>query len=436
MARFCMRCGAPLSPHKQFCTCCGYPVSFKSDGNRDANKRVQNPRRDERARGGLVLGVISLVVALLVIGTGVFVWMSGGIEAALARLLPQLESEPYVVSREFASLKSVEVASTTHIVPQVSDGGSAVSYQVRIKQADDLSGTFVTVDELPTVSVTGLEGFSLSDFGSLGSGTYYLGMETSAGVTLDLPPLRLGDSVSAEELPDEVEIIMPVNVEEETALSRRGKYRAFSDVLSSLTDSYGGSSLTVMKLDDEQFLVWAAGVSYAEIVDFGDGVERLVVAYCLDGSFSNSDVVEVEEGASAGDFGPKARNYRVEIYEYDLISDEVVMVCQMTPEATEEGRATLRYLKSPDNRLCLVAENQSSDANVCYGIDDVGTFGVLSQDGDALAQWPAERVYHFFSVATTQEQALNGAENGEVSCEEMAQAVNDLASRLSGLSDV
>lgn len=436
MARFCMKCGAPLSPHKQFCTRCGCPVSFKSDGNRDANKHSQNPRRGERARGGLVLGVISLVVALLVIGTGVFVWMSGGIEAALARLLPQSESEPYVVSGEFASLKSVEVASTTHIVPQVSNEGSDASYQVRIKQADDLFGAFVTVDELPTISVTRSEGFSLSDFGSLGDGTYYLGMETSSGVMLDLPPLRLGGSASSEELPEEIEIIMPANVTEEAALSRRGKYGAFSDVLSSLTDSYGEPSLTVMKLDDERFLAWVAGVSYAEIVDFGDGLERLVVVCCLDGSFADSDVVEVEEDSSVGDFGPKAKHYRVEIYEYDLLADEAVMVCQMTPETTEEGRATLRYLKSPDNRLCLVAENQSSDANVCYGIDDVGTFGVLPQDTDALAQCPAERVYRFFGVAATQEQALEGSENSEVSCEKMAQAVNDLTSRLEGLSDV
>lgn len=102
-----------------------------------------------------------------------------------------------------------------------------------------------------------------------------------------------------------------------------------------------------------------AGVSYAGLIDFGDGVERLVVMYCLDGKFAESDAVEVGEDDSAQDFGPEVANYRVEIYEYDLIADEAVMVCQATPEETREGRAVLRYVKNSDGHMLIVTGEAS-----------------------------------------------------------------------------
>lgn len=429
MARYCTRCGTPLTREKRFCTSCGFPVdSISSEmGKADGSERKSN----RGSQGWRVLGVVSLSLALLVIGVGIFALVNGGIDATLARLLPQPEAESVVATCEFGSLGSVKVAESTRVVPQISEEiSSASSYRVRIKQADDSSGAFVRVDDLPILSVTGTEGFSLADFGSLVSGVYYLSIESESGTVLDLPPLALADSDSLEVLPEELDVSMPADVASDSVLTRRGKYGTYLDMLETLVKSYGEPSLTVMRLNDEQHLVWVAGVSYAGLVDFGDGAERLVVMYCLDGGFARSDIVEIEEGASAVDFGPAAGDYCIEIYEYDLIADEAVMVCQTTPEVAEDGRATLRYVKGSEDHAFLVADGESEGKSGCYGIDGVGSFGLLSKGIDM----PLVNGYRFFNAAKTQEKALTDAGDNEMSCEETAQSTKDLIVRLEALS--
>lgn len=383
-----------------------------------------------------MLGVVFLAVALLAIGAGAFIVANGGVDAALARLSPRSAAEPVVETGEFGSLDSVKVAGSTRVIPQIlEDGSSAASYQVRIKQADDSSGALVAVDDLPILSVTGAEGFSLADFGSLVDGTYYLSVKSESGVVLDLPPLVLAEGALSEELPEELpeelDVSMTADAASDSMLARRGKYGAYLDAIKTLVEAYGESSLTVMRLDDEQHLAWVTGVSYAGLVDFGDGVERLVVMYCLDGGFAKSDVVEVGEDESADDFGPRAEHYRIEVYEYDLVADEAVMVCQTTPEAAEDGRATLRYAKGSEGRTFLVASGGSAGRAAYYGIDEAGSFGLLDTGADA----PAVDEYRFFNAAQTQERALGDAGGNEMSCEETAQLTKDLIARLDSLSN-
>lgn len=211
---------------------------------------------------------------------------------------------------------------------------------------------------------------------------------------------------------------------------RRGKYGAFLGVLTGLSNTYGEPSLTVMRLNDDQCLAWVAGVSYAELVDFGDGAERLVVMYCLDDKFAESDVVEVGEDDSVQDFGPEAADYRIEVYEYDPIADEAVMVCQTTPEKTREGRAVLRYVKDSDGHMLIATGGTSEEGNVRYGINESGLFGALLRSGGEAQAGG----YCFFNMAQTQGEALEGAETEGTSCEETAQSVKDLVARLEALS--
>lgn len=99
--------------------------------------------------------------------------------------------------------------------------------------------------------MTGFDGFSLAEFGSLGEGPYYLGVKSETGVMFDLPPLLLAADSLAEELPREVEIVRPFNMAPESMKVRRGKYGAFLDELTDLSGTYGEPSLTVMRLNDD-----------------------------------------------------------------------------------------------------------------------------------------------------------------------------------------
>ena len=432
MAQYCVRCGVPLVPGERFCTNCGYPVSAASGEGPGTVERRSKQRR--RFPGDLVLGVALLAVALLVVGAGVFLFLNSGIDGMPALFAPSSEDEPLVATGEFGSLESVEVASSTSIVPEVAKEEATDSYRVRIKQAEDSFGAFIPVDDLPILSVTGSEGFSLADFGSLNEGTYYLSIRLASGNPLDIPPLVLNGAASSEGLPEKVDVAMPADATSDSVLARRGKYEAYLDALNALVEAHGEPSLTVMKLDDEQYLSWVSGVSYAGLLDFGDGAERLVVMYCLDREFAESDIVEIEENASVDDFGPMAEDYRIEIYEYDLIADEAVMISQTTPEATRDGRATLRFVKDSDGHTLLGAAGESAGEVAYYGVNEAGSFGELLQRGGASGGVSEIERYRFFNVGRTQEESLEGAGSSEVSCKMTAQTVNDLIARFESLS--
>lgn len=432
MAQYCVRCGVPLVSGERFCTNCGYPVSSTSSEGPGTVERKSKQRR--RFPGDLVLGIALLAVALLIVGAGVFLFLNSGIDRTLALFASSSEDEPVVAAGEFGSLESVEVASSTSIVPVVAKEEATDPYRVRIKQAEDSFGVFIPVDDLPILSVTGSEGFSLADFGSLNEGTYYLSIRLASGDPLDLPPLVLTGAVSSEGLPEEVDVAMPADATSDSVLARRGKYEAYLDTLNALVGAHGEASLTVMKVEDERYLSWASGVSYAGLLDFGDGTERLVVMYCLDREFAESDIVEIEENASVDDFGPMAGDYRIEIYEYDLIADETIMICQTTPEDSRDGRATLRFVKDSDGHTLLGAAGESSGEVAYYGINEVGSFGELPERGGASGGVSEIERYCFFNVGRTQEESLEDAGSGEVSCKMTAQTVNDLIARFESLS--
>lgn len=369
-----------------------------------------------------------MILALVV---GAFIWTHGGIQGASS----SITSNASDATVYYASDGAVAVAEDTHLVPKSSQGEPLTSYVVRIKQADDADGVAIDPSELPNLSVGGSQGFSLGDFGSLQAGTYLLSVTDSADTEYDLPPLTLDMSGSAYDAPSRLDIAASSAT---ATLAKRGKYACFRDVLSGLVETYGDASLIVLMLDEGRYLGWVAGVSYAELVDFGDGIERLVVMYCTDASFAISDVTEVDGDAPATDaWGPRAENYQIEVWEYDAAADEATMVCQMASAENVTGGAYLAYGVNPlDESLCLRAggtDVNGSAAQLSYGVRDDGTFGALSVGSSEADRWETAEYFQFFHVGMTQDAALDDAGTGETSCEGTAQTVKDLSSKLTVL---
>ena len=457
---FCIACGNELKAGERFCTRCGAVVGA---GSTPAPSPMQSPRlspgpepraastaapsavqppkpsshaapkRRRSSRTGLIIGVAGILVALAVVAVGAAAMLNGGINGLLAR---SVSDDTSAVEAEYGSSSRIETAATTPIVPLGPEGAPLSTYQVCIKQADDLSGRFIRIDELPTLSVTGENGFTLAEFGSLDEGTYLLSVQDEEGATYDLPPLVL-DNGGEGEVVERIEVGLPSRSIDALLLVKRGRYGSFLDALDKDIQTYGDVALTVMQPSEGSFLAWVAGVSYADLVDFGDGVERLVVVSCTEASLAEAQVVEVDADASVDDFGPRANQYTVRVYEYDALSDEPTLAATLILPQTDSGRPQLKYVTGPSGQTLLVVTGGSedgSDNEACFGLNSAGVLGTLAADEADAAQLATAQVYKLVGEAATQEAALSAAETGERSCEQTAQTVKDLKARLDALT--
>lgn len=387
----------------------------------------------KKSRAPLIIAcVVAFVVAFAV---AAFVVAGGDFQDVLDGVIGESsdqteESTDAVATASYASDEVVDVSESTTIIPTDASGDVLTSYVVRVKQADDLDGAAIDPTTLPNLSVDGSGGFRLSDFGDVESGTYYLSITDSLENVYDLPPVSVdNDSADQDDLPDSLEVSAPSLG---GSLSKQGKYACYLNVLDGLIGAYGDASLGVLKLDDSQYLSWVAGVSYAGLVDFGDGVERLVVMYCTDESLGHSDVIELDDETSADDLKPTADSYRIEVWEYDSDADEAVMLCQLKPTEAAEDGLSLTYLTNPTTGFtCLYASDGSSSpsAEQCYGVDGSGSFGVVSSSTDC-SRWTTAGNYLVSHTGTTQDAALDDAGTNETSCEGTAQTVKDLLAKL------
>ena len=382
--------------------------------------RTAPPRRGHGKVVAAVVGGVAVVAvaAVLVLGGGL---------GAITGAGPSGGGEAQVT---YASNEEVPVASGTAIVPLDDRDEPFASYTVRVKQADDADGRAIDIADMPDLDVQGTEGFTLGDLGALDAGTYRLVIEDGAsGASYDLPPLVLGGASQGGGEASRVTVRPPQDTSDPDELAAQGKYACFRDKLQGLVDTYGDASITVMKLDEQRFLAWAAGVAYAELVDFGDGAERLVVAYGPERDFSSAEDVQARDD---GEYGPRASDYTVEVWEYDEASDELSMMCRTTAAAGASDAPVVEYVENPDTgSTCLYvggSDVNGSAGRSCFGLDDGGAFGEL-QAADT-ATWSVTGRFLLEHSGTSQQSATDDAGSGESSCTATAQTVKDLSAHL------
>lgn len=382
--------------------------------------RTAPPRRGHGKVVAAVVGGVAVVAvaAVLVLGGGL---------GAITGAGPSGGGEAQVT---YASSEEVPVASGTAIVPLDDREEPFASYTVRVKQADDADGRAIDIADMPNLDVQGTEGFTLGDLGALDAGTYRLVIEDGAsGASYDLPPLVLGGASQGGGEASRVTVRPPQDTSDPDELAAQGKYACFRDKLQGLVDTYGDASITVMKLDEQRFLAWAAGVAYAELVDFGDGAERLVVAYCTERDFASAEDVQARDD---GEYGPRASDYTVEVWEYDEAADELSMMCRTTAAAGASDAPVVEYVENPDTgSTCLYvggSDVNGSAGRSCFGLDDGGAFSEL-QAADT-ATWSVTGRFLLEHSGTSQQSATDDAGSGESSCTATAQTVKDLSAHL------
>ena len=398
----------------------GSAVAGQGAAGKVAYVRTAPPRRGRGKVVAAVVGGVAVVAvaAVLVLGGGLGAITGSG---------PSGGGEAQAT---YASNEEVPVASGTAIVPLDDRDEPFASYTVRVKQADDADGRAIDIADMPNLDVQGTEGFTLGDLGALDAGTYRLVIEDGAsGASYDLPPLVLGGASQGGGEASRVTVRPPQDTSDPDELAAQGKYACFRDKLKGLVDTYGDASITVMKLDEQRFLAWAAGVAYAELVDFGDGAERLVVAYCTEREFSSAEDVQARDD---GEYGPRASDYTVEVWEYDEAADELSMMCRTTAAAGASDAPVVEYVENPDTgSTCLYvggSDVNGSAGRSCFGLDDGGAFGEL-QAADT-ATWSVTGRFLLEHSGTSQQSATDDAGSGESSCTATAQTVKDLSAHL------
>lgn len=393
-------------------------------------------RKRKRHRGLVALIVVLVLLAALGL-CAFFAWKTGMLDT-LVQTVTGASSEEQPVRLPYASTEPVLVARDTDIVPLRADGEPLSSYRVRLKEADDLSGKAMGIDDFPRLTVGGPDGFSMESFGlGVSDGTYWLCVTDDQDKDYDLPPVTV-DSSQTESLPGSIDVAFPKDADEPVA--RQGEYQCFANTLNNLIATHGDASLTVVKARDDLYLAWVAGTSYADIVDFGDGVERLVVAWCTDPSLAEAGEIEVEEGTSMDEYMPSFDRYRIAVYEYDRATDQARSVCEaFVGNDGASGGPQVRFVTNPaDGSVCLLAGAQDakggSSEMSAYGITDDGSFGVVEREGKNALGWATSTMCRISNKALTQDAAVGDASSDELSCEETAQTVHDLAARLQTLT--
>lgn len=390
-----------------------------------------SPARPKKRRRVPVALIVAGALIVLAAGGGAALWFTGGFDSLWQALGSAVQGK--TATAYYLSTEPVPVEVSTILRPQDAQGKSLDSYEVRVKRARDEDGAALDVATMPVWTVSGADGFSLENLGIEQNGTYELGITADDGATYDLPPVTLGADETVEE--SSIQIVAPEGADKD-ALARRGMYKSYLDTLQSLQDQYGKPSLSVCKLQEEKYLAWVAGVSYAGLVDFGDGAERLVVLYCTSKNWAITDVVDLSGEPAMDGIGPVASDYRLEVWEYDQTEDKAVRVYQGQSMADASDTAVADVAFATDSAdgvpLMLVSSTgvNGSAAQGYFGLLEKGGVGVLSVGAVDTAQVVKAERYATSSLGITQDAALSYAGSDEQSCEETAQTVKDLEARL------
>ena len=324
----------------------GTAGAFAPGNDRTANS-VATPQRKGHRGAVLALCALALLVA---VGVFVAVWFF---------------TRPFVV--KYNAHEQVAVVRSVRIVPSDLDGSPLQHYFVRISHAEEDDGGPIDLESNAVYEVTGTGGFSVAEIISdLPDGTYQFEIEDDAGGTHELPPLKVGDEGQSG-----VVKVEPADDGSDQNANRANEL--FYQKIQDLTDQRGNPGIAV-QAQTGTWRAWIEGF-YAQIVDFGDNQDRLVVAYLNQAS---SEIMF---------YGPA---YVVEVWEYDEASDALARVLTTTSNGAAEGMGgpavggqDIEFVKDSTGSLLLrLSTSTDSIGSVSYeyyGCADDGSFGLVKQ---------------------------------------------------------
>lgn len=174
----------------------------------------------------------------------------------------------------------------------------------------------------------------------------------------------------------------------------------FLDKLEELLERYGEPETSVYEKDN--YVGYAKGVCMARFVDFGDGIDRLVVV------FADKEQADASFGRSVDKV---MGSYSLEVWEYDSKSDSLKLAYSGIASAVGGGVPYVDIYGSDDGvALLRVGKMENGGYTKSFlglDADDALKDGALDLFG-ASDRWTSEDVYILANPASTRKDALEG----------------------------
>ncbi len=317
----------------------------------------------------VIIGALAIV--LIALAAVVAVVLTGGLGSD-------------VVTAAFGSDESVSVTRTARIVPTAADGSPLEHYVVRVLSATDEDGEEIDLSNEPlSVQVSGTGGFTMESIvPNQESGTYVLEIDDGDEVQTT-PPIVIDEENGTSEVvqiePSQSADDSVSDVDVDAVDAVRGADVLFLEKIEELQEEYGEPTIEVTEHSDTYY-AWIHGLAYAELVDFGDGEERLVVMWNEDEGEDGDSLEAQWEGGTTS-----ALSGTVEVWEYDEDTDELVAVLN-GGDGIELFRMMFTYYELIDGNLALEiylyeeSDGTSSSIDTYYGVDGTGVFGVIWEE--------------------------------------------------------